>query len=56
VDFSQCAECKRTTRMICKSCNLLTQEQFHSECLSEILQLKDSKMTMVENLYNVVIV
>ena len=33
IDFAQCAGCKKTIYLICKSCRTKTPEQFHSECL-----------------------
>jgi hypothetical protein len=51
VDFSQCSECKQTIRMMCRNCNSLTMEQFHSECIWGTLQLNNYRITNTGNFY-----
>ena len=52
IDFSQCAECKGITRKICKSCQGITTEQFHSTCMMGILKITTQIMPR-KNMYGV---
>jgi len=53
IDFSQCAECKKITRLICKSCKNITTEQFHSQCILGSLKSKPVQESTIGSFLNV---
>ena len=51
LNFSQCAECKKITRMICQSCRQLTMEQFHSQCVMGLVKPQFLQPHIFRNLH-----
>jgi len=42
IDYSKCAQCNKTNKMVCASCGKVTLEQFHSYCMSYVVLTPNS--------------
>ena len=52
-EFSQCAGCKKTISLICRSCHTKTAEQFHSYCVLGQDRLDDFRNPSFPNVQNI---